>query len=350
MQTFLLVAGFAVLGVVVLDAFVSTISAQGAGPISGPLTTNVWRVALWIHRHRPSHRLLQITGVLTLIAAVTSWILLIWFGWVLVFSAIPEHLVHNATGMSADLPERIYTVGYIIFTLGNGEFSPDNTVSRIFVDLAVLSGLFLVTLGITYLLPVVQAASEKRQIALQIKGLGETPQRIVEAAWNGKDFSALTTYLSSLTGPILLLGQRHLAYPVLHYYHTTTSDAATLPRIAALDEAITIIACGIDADSGIPEITLRSVREAISTELETVRALYLTSLAEGAPPALRLHRLKAKGIPVVEQAVFEERLRDLEQHRRALLGAVKSTGWSWTDVLQGTHDKPEKVEQDVEGK
>ena len=41
------------------------------------------------------------------------------------------------------------------------------------------------------------------------------------------------------------LGESHLTYPVLHYFHSTKRSASAAAGVASLDEALTILECGL---------------------------------------------------------------------------------------------------------
>ena len=139
---------------------------------------------------------------------------------------------------------------------GNGPISRDrrsspsatvNTIPaarrwRLLTAIAAANGFSLVSLTITYLLPIVTAELGRRRLAVYITALGRTPHEILTRAWNGKDFGALPDHLVALTMPFMEVGQGHLAYPVLHVIHSRTRETALAPSAAVLDEAITLFA------------------------------------------------------------------------------------------------------------
>jgi hypothetical protein len=99
----------------------------------------------------------------------------------------------------------------------------------------------LLTLGITYLLQVITAVTEKRQLAAVIQALGATPTDVVVAAWRSGSWRGLEQHLISLTAPLDLLTQHHLAYPVLHFFYSQDQRVGLPPAIALLDETLFLL-------------------------------------------------------------------------------------------------------------
>jgi hypothetical protein len=166
----LVLSGLALIGVATTDALTTTVSlGSGAGPVTRVVSRSVWAVAraAWPHRHGALRR----AGVAVLLCSILGWIVLVWAGWSLVFSAAEAAVVDAVTGAPASVEQRIYFAGYTLLTLGNGDFRPDGPLWRMATVLAAGNGFGLVTLSISYLVPVVSAATEKRQLAAHLHAL-----------------------------------------------------------------------------------------------------------------------------------------------------------------------------------
>ncbi|MDQ4129849.1 MAG: two pore domain potassium channel family protein, partial [Actinomycetota bacterium] len=133
--------------------------------------------------------------------------------------------------------------------------------------------------------------------------------------------------LPSLTS----MGQRHLAYPVLHFFHSSTRRTAIAPAIATLDEALAIIRHGLEATER-ESSSFTAVRRAIGEFLPT---LQLFRVGNEVPPTPRLDRLRDCGLPVRHRKEFSEALEADKDRRRLLLATVKEDGWEWEDVTGG---------------
>lgn len=62
----------------------------------------------------------------------------------------------------------------MLFSLGNGGYQPASGVWEIVMVVATLNGLLVLTLAITFLVPVVGAVAQRRQQAALIHALGHT--------------------------------------------------------------------------------------------------------------------------------------------------------------------------------
>jgi hypothetical protein len=176
--------GGALIGLVVLDALWTTLWVDGsAGPLTGRLTTGLWRLGLRLLGRR-RHRALSALGPLILVTTVAVWILGLWAGWVLLFSTDPRALGLSSGPGFADWTGRIWFVGYTMFTVGNGDFTPEEGAWQVVSGLVAATGMSLVTLAVTYLLNVLTAVVGKRAYADQVHGLGRTAEELVLAGWN----------------------------------------------------------------------------------------------------------------------------------------------------------------------
>lgn len=269
-----------------------------------------------------------------MLLAVLVWIIFLWVGWLLIFAASERAIIHAANQEPATIYERIYFVGFTLSTLGTGDFQPNGPFWQVMTAVASFTGLFLVTFAIAYLVPVVQAAAEKRALAVRIASLGQSAPDILLNTCapdsQGKiDCSALTPHLTSLTGDLALLEQRHLTYPVLHYLHSSKRPEGSALSVAALDEALTILAYGLHEDAdGLAPGTAHPIRQVITEFLETLGGAHIAR-SENVPPPPSLAPLRDAGLPMSSQENFQKRLEALEGRRKLLLALVESDGWTW---------------------
>lgn len=327
----LALAGVVMLAITALDLARTVFDVgTGAGPISGFLSRSGWRGLLFVHSRRRSHRLLETLGVGIVLSLVGGWLLSVWIGWTLVFSSSPLAVVDSKTGQPVGFWDRAYMVGGGLLSLGNGDFSGGTPAWRLALAATVTSGLLLVTLSITYLVPVIGAASRRRKVAAYISALGMTPQEIVRGLWEPPGFPTLHDHLVALTPMLTELGQDHLAYPVLHFFHSAERGTALAPSVAALDEALTILEHGLEGEVVLPT-SVAGLRRALSGSL---RALHLfPDRAFDPPPAPALGRLRAHGLPVVSHEQFEAALEPLADRRRLLGALVEEDAWEWKAVV-----------------
>ena len=326
MTAALAAAGLAVVVVALVDLAWTTVAAgSGAGPISGRLAAGLWRAALAVHRRRPSHTLLSVAGVSTVFSVLALWIGLVLAGWLLVFAASDGAVRVSQTSEPADLVGRAYFVGYSVFTLGNGDYRPGAGLWQLATVLAAGTGLVLVTLSITYLVPVASAVALRRQLASTVTALGSTPQEIVTTAWDGHAFTGLSRRLVDLGALIETSRQQHLTYPVLHYFHSRSPDSAAAPNLTNLTHALHLLRHGVAPDVRPAPAVLVPLERTLDAFLSTLRRAHLDPHQPLPLPGLA--PLTAAGIPTVAPAVYAAADEATCRRRALLAGFLIDDGW-----------------------
>lgn len=331
MDTLLIIIGVLLVAGATTDALWTTLGLGGAGPLTDRLSQGVWTAVLRVHRLRPSHALLQASGTVILVAAIVMWVLLLWAGWMCLYSADPSSILHAQTNAPASFWSRVYFTGFTVFTLGIGDYVPQGEVWEVATALASFNGLFLVTLAITYLVPVVSAAVAKHQLGGAIFGLGDTPQEILLNAWDGARFEGLDQHLAQLSSQIGLHAERHLAYPVLHYFHSTRRQTAAAPALATLFETLLLLTEGVAPEVRPLDIQTRPALQALQELLHILEIQHLAPVDSAPPPPPR-EALRTAGIPLVETETFEQAVENRNEERKLLRAYVEQEGWSWKDL------------------
>lgn len=331
MSILLISLGIIILTYTTFDVLITTLTVGGGGPITSRISSGIWWLVLQIHHRKSNHRLLSITGLVLLTGIALAWYFLTWAGWTFIFCAENSAVVNASSKIPADTWERIYFVGYNISTLGMGDFQAQGRIWQIVTAISSASGFFLVTLSIAYLLPIVSAASEKRAFAIYISSLGGTADEILVRAWNGQDFKDLSSHLSSLTPTLTQQGEKHLAYPILHYFHSVERARSLALSLIALDEALTLLQYGIP-DKYQPEpAVLGAARRASAAFLKTLKSAYLEPASYN-PQLPSLELLRSKGIPTVSDEEFFESTKIITKRRRLLLALAENDGWNWDAI------------------
>lgn len=323
-------AGYAVLAVLAFEVFVTTLTTRGSGPVTGLLARALWRRLRRLRRRERGPDLLAYAGGAIASLTLAGWIMALWVGWGLVFAGAPGAIIDAGTSAPADLAARVYFAGFNLVTLGIGDYRPVGAEWQLITVMASASGLVAITLAISYLLPVLSQAVSRQALAGQIGLLGRTPEQVARNAWTeGPD--SFGQRLSSLTPDLLRQGRQHLAYPILHYFHTGDPRLALPLRLAVLHEGLLLIVYGVQRDGGAPAAH-RALLEAIGLFLDSIEEDVL-SRASDPPAPPNLAALAAAGAPVVSAATFRASLQDNDRARRLLCGFVEHDGWGWRDVL-----------------
>lgn len=323
-----LVCGFMLLALVVVDALTTTLDvSRGGGVLTRRLTTRAWRLVLLARRRRGGSPVLAAAGPIFLVGTVLVWVVLLWAAWTLVFLGSDGAVVDPATGAPVGVVETAYFAGFTVFTLGVGDLVPGAGWWQALTVVATFSGLFLVTLAITYVLSVVSAVVSRRSLAVHVEALGGTAESIVRCGWDGERFeSAYEQHLVALTSEVAQVAERHLAYPILHYFHAPSRHTSAAVAVAELDDALLLLE-GVVAPGVRPSASaIRPLRRTIDRYVETVAAV--SGAARGPdPPQLDLEPLRRDGVPVVEGDRCSALLAGAADRRDELSRLAHASGW-----------------------
>ncbi|MXV63377.1 two pore domain potassium channel family protein [Natronorubrum sp. JWXQ-INN-674] len=332
MEPLYLAVGIVVLVAVIVDILWTTLWVDGgSGPLSGRLTTWTWRGLRTLSGDHP--RALSLAGPLILAFTLAMWIALLWIGWTFLFAGDKTALISPQTGEYADWTGRFYYVAYTMFTNGNGDYSPTTGTWEIASSFTTATGMAFVTLGVSYILTVLGAVSEKRSFASDVTGLGERSEAFVRAGWNGTDeeFRGLDLPMESLSTQLSLLADQHKAYPILHYYHSEQPSRASAMAVPIFDEALTLFRHGVDEDAQPNPTLVENARASVDSYLDTLETAFIEP-ADEVPPPPDLERVRDEEIPTADDDELDEALEELSERRRKLLGVVRADAWYWPSL------------------
>lgn len=326
-QLLYLAVGVGLLAVTVGDLLWATLwSNGGAGPLSSRLSRWTWRALEAVGGE--DSRLLTLSGPVILTLTLVMWFGLIWGSWTLVLAGGENAIVELNAPAGITWTERLYFVGYSVFTLGNGGFAPVGGVWQIATTLMTASGMVFVTLSVSYVLSVYSAVNQKRSFAGSVTGLGSDGAAFVRKGWDSEDFNRLNLPINTLTSDLDLLTEQHKAYPILHYYHSEDPEKSAAKAVAVFDEAMTILRCGTPKDSRPNQALIESACSSVESYLRTLDSEFIEPTDE-APPSPDLDRLREADIPTVSDEEFESAIEDLAERRQHLLGMVNSDARDW---------------------
>lgn len=327
------VLGISVLIINTVDFISTTLLIGRGGPFSSYVSAKLWQLLLAYHSKKSSHNLLYMGGTILVLFNLFIWTTLIWVGWGLIFLVSPDSILRTDTLLPAAFWEKMYYLGFTIITLGVGDYQAGSNVWRMLTVIASFNGFFLLTLAITYLVSIVSSVISKRGLAGYISSLGHTPEDIVIRSYQHGHLNNLIPHFNALTPMILNLTQQHMAYPVLHSFHSAKPQTSFVISIAALDEALTILEHGISPNLELPSTTIYSLRRAITTFISSQNKMVTLKILKS-PPLPDLQLLENHGISIIDPEVFEEKLKKLKKRREWLYSLIHRDGWNWEEVLK----------------
>ena len=202
------------LAVVVTDIFVTVLKSGGDGFLAHRLTNGLWTMVRKIHRRRTSHRLLSNVGVALVAALPLIWLIMMWFLWSVVYLVNGDSVLNATTKQPSDGWSKVYFAGYSLFTSGLGDHVPSSWVWQLLTIATTAMGLGLVTLAVTFLVPVLQAANARRSCARTISQLGNTSDELSE------NVDLIEVAAPSMAAAFASVVEQHTSYPMLEHLHT----------------------------------------------------------------------------------------------------------------------------------
>lgn len=196
-----------------------------------------------------------------------------------------------------------------------------------------ITSMIFTTVGISYLLPVLQAVIQKRSLSIYIGKLGNSPEEILNTSWNSKDFHGLYALFGNIEEMLLQHSERHLSYPILHYFHSNVKEYSAPLMLAILDEMITIQEVyEIDKQPNIYQWkVLRGVMDNYLNRLDES----FIGTEEKLPP------FPYTDIPDTQnlsEEVLKEKLAKYQDRRCKLYNLITKDGWDWSDVTRVIDD------------
>jgi hypothetical protein len=325
-----LLAGFGLIAAVTVDVVWTTLGTHGGGPLAEPVMSLLWKGAVRLHHRRPHHRLLSFAGSAILALLLAFWVALLWGGWLFVYSAKEDALSESRNHAPATIAARAYFVGTQLSTAGTSEVSPNGPRWRMLAALNSVTGIGTVTLALTFLMQVLTAVVQKRALGAYISDIGGTPARIVARAWNGERFECGDQF-AEITAMLHTFTEQHLAYPVLHYFHSERDRTAATLRVVSLDELVLLLSEGAAPEVRLPRMIMETLRAALEGFATMLSEEFVTP-AEEPPPAPRLSILREAGVPTVDDETFRRAVQNAQKTRRFFAGLLRDDGWKWEKV------------------
>jgi hypothetical protein len=241
----------------------------------------------------------------------------------------PMGFAHGATGEPAGALDTAYVAGFGIFALGVGDISPTTPAAQLLLVISAGTGLVLVTLVVTYLLSLTQAATHKRHVARLVRSLGEGSEEIAEHAWDGTSFQPATLALQEISHQLALLAEHHVTFPMLHHLGTHRPELTLGSRLVDILDAVHLMRAA-ERDARIAEVTSHQLR------------MGMAGLVQAIPLRVEPDELSAEpDLGVLERLGVRTDGREVEAHldaplRRKLHALAIAEGWPRTDDERGT--------------
>ena len=222
------VAGLVLIFLGVVDVFFTVLHYDGFGFLSSRLYNNLFNSVRFLTRPLPPrYRALGLSMAAPLMvpATIALWILLIAFGYALVYyeSIGAKTFYFSSPGLKPSFLEALYLSGTAISTVGFGDITPQSTFYQLVTISEALLGFGVLTLAITYVLGVYGVLQQLGVLAAGVHHQAQdtdNPWTILAPHFQGGEPVALDAHLMELHRGLVELYEGLRRYPVVYYYHS----------------------------------------------------------------------------------------------------------------------------------
>jgi hypothetical protein len=241
----------------------------------------------------------------------------------------PTTVLNSTTNAVTNAWEKFYFAGYTLSTLGNGDFKPGNHTWQVVTNIFAFFGLALVTVSITYIMPVLSAVILQVKLSVFINCLGDTPQKILLNSWNGENFNRLLKRDAEIASSLIQHSQNHKAYPIIHYFHSNQVKQSVVVSLAMLDEAISFLIHTVKEESRPNPKDLLLIRGALDFYLSVLKQEERNYEKTILPPT-DWSQLEKAGIVLDRGRLLSfNTISELQNRRNVLSHLLKQDGWDW---------------------
>ncbi len=327
MENFYLVSGIVLYILTVIDITQTTLSMQGGGWLTSRFSHFFWKVILIISRKDGRKKLLGRAGYFLLVKIVFIWVFLLWSSFFLILISHTDSILNSSTRLPVDIFGKIYYSGFTISTLGTGDYIPGGNFWRILSNLYSFTGLILLTMSVTYFIPVLSAVIEQRKLGIKLSALGTTPQEIILNSWNGKDFQFFTDQVPDISDGLIQHTQHHRAYPVIHFFHNSREKNNIILQLARLYEALYLFENVLKAEVRPNAMDLKPLEVAFENYFEVITEVTHLHFDDAVPQLPDTNKLAA--LSFLNEKYSGNYPQEVQDHRRILHTLVKQDGWNW---------------------
>lgn len=314
---------------IVLDIIQTTLSMQGGGWLTSRFSHLFWKLFLAVSGRNGKSKILVHAGYILLISIVLTWVVFLWASLVLILYSHPGAIVDSTTKIPATFGQISYYSGYTLSTLGMGDYIASGDIWRMITSLYSFTGLILLTMSVTYFIPVLSAIIDQRKLGISLSTLGSSPQEILIRSWNGENFNPLINKIDDISDSIIKYSQQHRAYPVIHYFHNNKQENAIILQLARLYEALLIISGKVKTEIQPENENIHPLFVAYENYFEVITAVTHIGVDQSDPMASEIDMLMEKELISTHENEFSEKV---SRNRKLFKTLVQQDGWNWSQV------------------
>ncbi len=278
--------GIGLLGVALLDVFLTVLHIQAQSPISARLHRGMWRLFLWASRALPPGlrgEVLAWGAPLMIGGLPVLWLILCIAG----FGALYVPVIEDPRAFriaqdtpSAPVANAVYFSAVTFLTVGYGGIVPLYPLGRLLTFVEGATGLLTISLAVTYLLSVYPMIARKMVVATTLNQETAGRSHGVALATRylavGRD-DALGERMRWINDELLALGQAHGLYPVMYYVRPREVQHSFVRILAVVQGIVGTLRYTLDPEAHRPVVNdprLLTLEEGLLQTLHAVANSY----------------------------------------------------------------------------
>lgn len=227
----------AIIFTVLLDVFVTIFSQAGAGPITSFWTEKCWKLILFFRYRRNNEYIIDWSGPVFLVGIIAVWYLILYLCWVLLFY-LNSYSIKSEEGVETQITDIIYYIGSTFTSLGMGDLTPAGLPWTFLTTNGTLIISLLISLSISYIIPVLSAVVSRRKLISLTRSLGKSSEQILDRCWTGKDSGKLDSTVLDIGTTLVEEAYKSHVYPVLEYFYFKESGSSLNLSVLNLHDAL----------------------------------------------------------------------------------------------------------------
>jgi hypothetical protein len=218
-----LVVGVVLIVVAAVDGVLTTVHPTRRGPLSAAAARGAWVASHALSRAAGRPGLVGAAGPLAVLSVFTTWIVLFWVGYALVYLAYVDSLSYSPSGSygARDFWDALYVSGMSLTTAGFGDVVGGTDALRLVTVAEAATGFGVITAAITYLLSVYPLVSDLRGTARMVHSQAEDPVRAAQMVVEGG-----SSYLHSVQHQLVQIDESRERFPLLYYFRAKDPAAS----------------------------------------------------------------------------------------------------------------------------
>lgn len=319
MSNVLLVLGLLIITLNLTDFFFTTLSGNG----SGSMTNFINRQLSKLFARRMGRKGNKWSGLVHLVIIFSNWILWMLVGAYLLFYSHEDFVINSTTQLPASALDRFYFTGFVVTTLGVGDFIPGTGLARVFTVFLSITGFVLLTTALTYLISVSNAVTKKKNLATFIAHMGNTPHKLYSYLTTTSDLQFLLNSEDELLQQIDTHANDHLSFPIVHHFLTNDRNRSAAIQLASFHEVLVMLLNKVD--DKVVKTRLLRLKRAMNYFLSVTQITQAEVLKREDIEELRKNCLKDCNLEYRSES-WEE------SHTSEFTDYLHSAGWSWKHV------------------